>query len=326
MQDPEELTFKDLREITDGFSKKVGEGGFGTVYKGVAKTGKHVAVKILRDVISDLNYEQFRNEFRNLTKVQHDNIVQFLGYCCEREQTRIECNGRIVLAENMHRALCFEFMHNGSLQKHLSDESSGLDWNTRYKIIKGTCEGLRYIHGESLLHLDMKSDNILLDKNMVPKIADFGLSRIFGDQLTSATQCSFGTLGYKPPEYIDKKEISNKFDIYSLGVIIIKIVSGPESYPECLRMPSHKLVDQVRKNWRERWQATCSSDFSLEACCRQVEKCTQMALDCLQNDSKKRPDIVKMIEELNKIEPDINKVIDIIANFYIQNMFLTVHY
>nr|CAB3484318.1 unnamed protein product [Digitaria exilis] len=120
MQEPEELSFKDLREITNGFSEKVGEGGFGTVYKGVAKTGKHVAVKILRDVISDLNYEQFRNEFRNLTKVQHDNIVQFLGYCCEREQTRIECNGRIVLAENMHRALCFEFMHNRSLQKHLS--------------------------------------------------------------------------------------------------------------------------------------------------------------------------------------------------------------
>ncbi|KAF8688243.1 hypothetical protein HU200_042368 [Digitaria exilis] len=92
---------------------------------------------------------------------------------------------------------CFEFMHNGSLQKHLSDESCGHDWNTRYRIIKGICEGLRYIHEdleESLLHLDLKPDNILLDEDMVPKIADFGLSRIFGDQLTMATQNSFGTL------------------------------------------------------------------------------------------------------------------------------------
>ncbi|KAF8697193.1 hypothetical protein HU200_036194 [Digitaria exilis] len=282
--------------------------------QGVAKTGKPVAVKIFRDVISDLNHEQFRNEFCNLTKVQHYNIVQFLGYCCEREQTPIECNGRIVLAENTHRALCFEFMHNGSLQKHLSDESCGLDWDTRYKIIKGTCEGLRHIHEgleKSLLHLDLKPDNILLDKNMVPKIADFGLSRIFGDQQTRSTQGSLGTL----------KEISKKFDIFSLGVIIIMIVSGPESYHKCLdHMPSGKFVDQVLKSWRKRWQAACNSDFSFEACCHQVETCIQIALDCLEKDSHKRPDIVKMIEELNKIEPGINKVTDITAKFYMKSI------
>ncbi|KAF8667220.1 hypothetical protein HU200_052882 [Digitaria exilis] len=213
--------------------------------------------------------------------------------------------------EQSTRALCFEFMDKGSLQKHLSDESCGLDWETRYNIIKGTCEGLRYIHEgleEPLLHLDLKLDNILLDTNMVPKTADFGLSRIFGDQLTMATQCSFGTLGYKPPEYIDKKKISKKFDIFSLGVIIIQIVSGPESYHKCLdRMTSGEFVDQVCKNWRKRWQATCNSDFSLEAYCRQVETCTQIALDCLEKDWQKRPDIVKIFEELNKIEPGINK-------------------
>ncbi|KAF8765904.1 hypothetical protein HU200_008043 [Digitaria exilis] len=303
MQEPEELTYNDLRQITDDLSEKVGEGGFGTVYK------------------------QFRNEFRNLTKVQHGNIVEFLGYCYEIEQTPIKCNGRTVLGENTHRALCFEFMDKGSLQKHLSDESCGLDWETRYNIIKGTCEGLRYIHEgleEPLLHLDLKPDNILLDTNMVPKIADFGLSRIFGDQLTMATQCSFGTLGYKPPEYIDKKKISKKFDIFSLGVIIIQIVSGPKSYHKCLdRMTSGEFVDQVCKNWRKRWQATCNSDFSLEAYCRQVETCTQTALDCLEKDWQKRPDIVKIFEELNEIEPGINKVLDIIANFYMKSMFRT---
>ncbi|KAF8688244.1 hypothetical protein HU200_042369 [Digitaria exilis] len=124
--------------------------------------------------------------------------------------------------------------------------------------------------------------------------------------------------GYKPPEYIDKKEISKKFDIFSLCAIIIKIVSGPESYPKCLDMPLYEFVDQVRKNWRKRWQAICSSDFSVEACCRQVETCTQIALDCLEKDGQKRPCIVKMIEELNKIEPGLIKVIDTIANFYIK--------
>ncbi|CAL5017354.1 unnamed protein product [Urochloa decumbens] len=126
-----------------------------------------VAVKIPRDDGKDLDYNQFRNEFNNLMKVKHDNIVKFLGYCYEIERTEIEFHGRTVLAEETHRALCFEYLHNGSLQKHLYNESCGLDWNMRYKIIKGTCEGLRYIHEEkSLLHLDLKPDNILLDKDM----------------------------------------------------------------------------------------------------------------------------------------------------------------
>ncbi|CAL5027875.1 unnamed protein product [Urochloa decumbens] len=233
--EPEELTYQFLREITDGFSEKrrVGEGGFGTVYMGVTKTGVDVAVKIPRGR-SDLDHDfkQFENEFDNLTKVKHVNIVQFLGYCYEIEQTRIDWGGTIVLAEKTHRALCFEYLHNGSLQNHLSDESSGLDWHTRYKIIKGICDGLRYIHEETkIVHLDLKPDNILLDKDMVPKIADFGLSKIFGGgELTRTTESPLGTLGYQPPEFIRKGEISEKFDIFSLGAIIeTKILQPPEN-------------------------------------------------------------------------------------------------
>lgn len=194
--------------------------------QGVTKHGVDVAVKILRRGSNpDLDFKQFRNEFYNLKKVKHENIVQFLGYCYEIETTRSECNGIIVPIEEIHGALCFEYMHNGSLKNHLSgmlllhfhchgkkcscmfpfswltillfataDESSRLDWHTRYKIIKGTCEGLRYIHQtESLLHLDLKPDNILLDQDMVPKIADFGLSKIFGDDLTRTTKSPLGT-------------------------------------------------------------------------------------------------------------------------------------
>ncbi|PVH35194.1 hypothetical protein PAHAL_7G123400 [Panicum hallii] len=313
--EPEELTFQLLREITDGFSKerKVGEGAFGAVYRGVTKNGEDVAVKRLRDGNQDIEYRhaQFRNEFYNLTKVKHKNIVQFLGYCYEIEHTNIECDGKIVIVEKIHRALCFEYLHNGSLQNHLSDESCGLDWRTRYKIIKGTCEGLKYIHKdleESLLHLDIKPDNILLDKNMVPKIADFGLSRIFGDELTRTTQSPLGTLGYQPPEYIDRGEISEKFDIFSLGVVIIRIVSGLEGYSKHLDMPSDEFIDLVNRNWRKRWQATCSGGFLVEACCHQVETCTKMALNCLEKDSQNRPDIFMIINKLNEIETGINEL------------------
>ncbi|CAL5067360.1 unnamed protein product [Urochloa decumbens] len=307
--EPEELTYKFLREITDDFSeeRKIGQGGFGTVYKGVTKTGVDVAVKIPRDGNNpDLDFKQFQNEFDNLTKVKHVNIVQFLGYCYEIEPTHIECSGRVVRVEKTHRALCFEYLHNGSLQNHLSDESCGLDWHTWYQIIKGTCEGLRYIHEEeSLLHLDLKPDNILLDKDMMPKIADFGLFKIFGDKLTRTTKSPLGTLGYQPPEFIEKGEISEKFDIFSLGVIIIRILSGLNGYSKYLDMTSDEFIGHVQTNWKKRCLA-CSNCFLLEACyyCRQVETCTQIALDCLEKNSRKRPDIVKIIDKLKEIESD----------------------
>ncbi|CAL5032475.1 unnamed protein product [Urochloa decumbens] len=308
MEEAEELTHQLLREITDGFAeeRKVGEGAFGTVYRGVTKSGEDVAVKILRDGIRDLDYRQFQNEFYNLMKVKHNNIVQVHGYCYEIEPILTEYCGRIVFAEKIHKALCFEYLHNGSLGNHLSDESCGLDWHTRYRIIKGTCEGLRYIHEGlevSILHLDLKPENILLDKNMVPKIADFGISRIFCDKLTRTTRSPLGTVGYQPPEYIERGEISEKFDIYSLGVVIIRIVSGQKGYFKYQDMTSDEFIDHVQRNWRKRWQTTCSSGFLPEACL-QVETCTKIALSCLENDSDRRPDIVKITDKLNKIEAD----------------------
>jgi serine/threonine protein kinase len=153
--------------------------------------------------------------------------------------------------------------------------------------------------------------------------------------------------GYQPPEYIDRREISEKFDIFSLGVIMIRIVSGPESYPKCLDMHPDEFIDQVRNNilinrpflieyyiiftsekvlakldcwiyqvqnnWREKLQAASTSDSLLGAYCRQVETCTQIAMKCLENDSHKRPDIVKITEKLNEIETVTGKVINIIC-------------
>ncbi|CAO2146578.1 unnamed protein product, partial [Urochloa humidicola] len=122
---------------------------------GLTKNGEVVAVKKLRDGVINLDHKQFENEFNNLTKLDHQNIVRLFGYCYEIEQIPMEYNGRTILIEKTYRALCLEYLHKGSLQKYLSGESAGLDWHTRYKIMKGICEGLKHIHEleEPLLHL-----------------------------------------------------------------------------------------------------------------------------------------------------------------------------
>ncbi|CAL4993824.1 unnamed protein product [Urochloa decumbens] len=262
---------------------------------------------MLKPASTDSSSRQFKNEIYNLSMLKHQNIVQVLGYCYEIEKEIIEFNGGKVLVERTHRAICLEYLHNGSLQEHLSDEFGGHNWEERFIIIKGTCEGLECSHKklqQPIYHLDLKPDNILLDKDMVPKIADFGLSRIFGKESTPDTQYPCGTLGYQPPEYIDRGEISEKFDIFSLGVIMIRIVSGPEGYSKCRDMPSDKFIDQVSANWRERLKATCSDYSLLEAYCHQVKTCTNIALKCLDEDRHKRPDIVNIIGELNEIAID----------------------
>jgi len=316
--DAEDIPFQILREITDGFSeeRKLGQGAFGVVYKGVTRNGDDVAVKLLLPN-SSLDYGQLKNEFYNLRKINHQNIVQILGYCFETEQNPfIMPDGSKVFVNEIRGALCLEYMHNGSLQRLLlSDEFPRLEWHTRFRIIKGTYEGLKYIHEqleEPMYHLDLKSDNILLDKDMVPKIADFGLSRIFGEEPTRFTQNPYGTLGYQPQEYIDRGEISGKFDIFSLGVIMIRIVSGPKGYPKCLDMSSDEFIDHVQKNWRNMLEATCSSGSLVEAYCNQVKTCIQIALLCVEEDSEKRPNIGKITEKLNEIETAIGEVINII--------------
>ncbi|TVU50783.1 hypothetical protein EJB05_02173, partial [Eragrostis curvula] len=198
-----------------------------------------------------------------------------------------------------------------SISIAISDEFCGLEWYRRYNIIKGTCEGLKYLHEDlsvPLYHLDLKPDNILLDKDMVPKIADFGLSTMFGKEKTRIAQSPLGTNGYQPPEYINKKEISKKFDIFSLGVVMIKIISGPQGYFKCAYMRNDEFIDLVQSNWRNRLFKELGSCPMLEAYCRQIRICTQIALNCVDEDSMKRLDIVKIINKLNDIEADIGKL------------------
>uniref|UniRef100_A0A0D9XQB6 Beta'-coat protein n=1 Tax=Leersia perrieri TaxID=77586 RepID=A0A0D9XQB6_9ORYZ len=288
-----------------GFSerRKVGKGAYGTVYKGELKNGEEIAVKMLHNDTLGFDDKQFENEFQNLMRLEHPNIVRLVAYCYETQHKHAEYKGRIVFAALIHRALCFEYMPGGSLENHLSDEFHGLDWPTRYKIIKGTCEGLKYLHEglkPPIYHLDLKPGNILLDKNMVPKLADFGLSKLFSEDKTRITQTPIGTIGYLPPEYIENNIVSNKLDIFSLGVVMLKIIAGPNWRSRSVEMSSlQEFTDQVLGNWTIRLQETWNGS-SLDVYRQQVKACTEIALKCVEMDRFKRPKIVDIINQINE--------------------------
>jgi len=185
-----------LETITEKFSEalKVGGGGYGNVYRGVYD-GQEVAVKKLHP-LHGLDDKEFDNEFRNLREIRHPNVVRLLGYCYESRHKFVKHNGDLVRAQEIERALCFEYMQGGSLDKHISDESCDLDWPTCYKIIKGICEGLNHLHTAQerpIYHLDLKPANILLDKDMTAKIGDLGLSKLVASSETHKTEVLKGT-------------------------------------------------------------------------------------------------------------------------------------
>uniref|UniRef100_A0A453MVM6 Protein kinase domain-containing protein n=2 Tax=Aegilops tauschii subsp. strangulata TaxID=200361 RepID=A0A453MVM6_AEGTS len=301
---PRPLPFHLLEEITDGFSeeRKLGAGAYGSVYKGQHKNGEIIAIKKLHSM-PKLNNQQFQKEYLNLATLQHQNIVRLVGYCHETRGEYIEFNGRTIFAENQHMALCFEYMCNGSLDNCLQDESSGHDWKTRYKIIKGICKGLKYLHEElnpPIYHLDLKPANILLDEQMNPKIADFGLSKFFGDERTRVSASAIGTIGYLPPEYINCSLVSNKLDVFSLGVIIIKTMTGHLGYSQSAEMPSEEFIDLVQEKWKNRIQGPSVDD--IDSCAELVKTCIKIALNCVDADRHKRPNIGDIIRELDETE------------------------
>jgi interleukin-1 receptor-associated kinase 1/coatomer subunit beta' len=154
---PTDFPWNLVEDITNGFAveQKIGSGGYGVVYKGVHPNGQEVAVKKLHHM-PGLDEDQFQNELRILTGIRHPNIVQLVGKNYIERDRCIEHRGRLVFATMIDRAICLEFLPGGSLEKHLSDERFGLRWHSRYKIIKGICDGLKHLHGERIFHLDPK--------------------------------------------------------------------------------------------------------------------------------------------------------------------------
>lgn len=260
-------------------------------------------MKVLHN-ISELDDTAFEKEFDNLKGLNHPNIVKLVGFCNESEEEPVIFEGKQVTAQRVQTTLCFEYVHNGSLNKLISDETIGINWHVRYNIIKGICEGLKYLHEElerPIMHLDLKPANILLDNCMVPKIKYFGLSRLFGDENPQKMIDSAGTCGDYPPEYIHRPIKSREFDISSLGVIIVKIMTGHDGYNSAVEITAREAVTLVHEIWRKRLRET-SSDKSLVVYSNQVKSCIEIALDCLKPNRQERPSIHEVVSRLNETE------------------------
>ncbi|KAF7105537.1 hypothetical protein CFC21_106335 [Triticum aestivum] len=289
-EEPKDLPLGLLQSITNDFSeeRKIGQGGFGAVYKGVLRNGIIVAVKRIYVTAHTIDDKLFRREFNSLRKINHQNVVRFLGFCSNTYQTPIQEAGseEINLANVRERLLCFEYISNGSLDKHITDELRGLEWETRYEIIIGICKGLRYLHEEtSIVHMDLKPENILLDGTyLIPKFTDFGLSR--PNKNTHTMGLRFGTRGYIAPEYENSGKASVKSDIYSLGAIIFELVTG------CMGIPDE---NNVLRRWRHRWT---KPPTLLQY--QQVTRCLNIAVRCREQNPEARPSILKIISFLSE--------------------------
>ncbi|CAM0145557.1 unnamed protein product [Urochloa decumbens] len=280
-EEPIELPYALLQNITNDFYQVIGNGGFGVVYLGVVQNKKIAVKKLLQTGL--FTEKQFEDELKCLRRVKHKNIVRFLGYCSDTQEKLVEHNGQFVVTEERRRFLCFEYVPNKSLHDYLKDESHGHEWDIHYKLMDGICQGLCYLHiEERITHLDLKPENILLDIDMVPKITDFGLSRLFSiDRSRIITKNIHGSWGYIAPEYWSKGEISFKSDIFSLGVILKKILGG----------------DNDSSNTKNGHQSPDTDN-------PQVKRCIQIAQVCVDDDPCKRPTIDCIINMLSENKTD----------------------
>ncbi|XP_011007880.1 PREDICTED: G-type lectin S-receptor-like serine/threonine-protein kinase B120 isoform X2 [Populus euphratica] len=209
-----------INEATKQFSdeNKLGQGGFGPVYRGTLEDGKEVAVKRLSRT-SGQGQREFLNEVLLIARLQHRNLVRLLRCCLEKNE----------------KLLIYEYMPNKSLDVFLFGSRNGvlLDWQRRLSIINGIARGLLYLHEDSrlrIIHRDLKASNILLDYEMNPKISDFGMARIFdGNQSEANTNRIVGTYGYMAPEYAMAGLFSVKSDVFSFGVLLLEIISGKKN-------------------------------------------------------------------------------------------------
>ncbi|XP_062186877.1 G-type lectin S-receptor-like serine/threonine-protein kinase B120 [Phragmites australis] len=277
------FAFEILAAATGDFNSanKLGEGGFGHVYKGRLPGGEEIAVKRLSRS-SGQGREEFKNEVILIAKLQHRNLVKLLGCCIQGEE----------------KILVYEYMPNKSLDAFLFDPARRglLDWKTRFHIIEGIARGLLYLHRDSRLrvvHRDLKASNILLDHDMNPKISDFGMARIFGgDQNQVNTNRVVGTLGYMSPEYAMEGLFSVRSDVYSFGILILEIISGQKNSSFHHMEGSLNIVGYAWQLWNAD-KGEQLIDPSIRGTCsvREALRCVHMALLCVQDHACDRPDI-----------------------------------
>ncbi|XP_073132961.1 cysteine-rich receptor-like protein kinase 15 [Henckelia pumila] len=277
-----QIDFNEIRAATDDFSdaNKLGQGGFGSVYKGVLANGQEIAVKRLsRDFGQGDN--EFKNEVVLVARLQHRNLVRLLGFSIEGTE----------------RLLIYEFVENASLDHFLfnSAKRSYLDWDRRYKIILGIARGLLYLHEDSrlrIIHRDLKASNILLDGEMIPKIADFGMARLFEkDETQGNTSRIVGTYGYMAPEYAMHGQFSIKSDVFSFGVLVFEILTGQKNNSFRNGENLEDLLSSAWRHWRE-GTATNMIDPMLKDgsnSMRDILRCFHISLLCVQENAGDRP-------------------------------------
>ncbi|XP_039053838.1 G-type lectin S-receptor-like serine/threonine-protein kinase B120 [Hibiscus syriacus] len=269
---------------------KLGQGGFGAVYKGELPGGQEIAVKRLSGQ-SGQGLEEFKNEIILIAKLQHRNLVRLLGCSIQGEE----------------KMLIYEYMPNKSLNNFLFAKEARLDWRTRLSIIEGIARGLLYLHRDSrlrIIHRDLKASNILLDAEMNPKISDFGMARIFGGNQNEAnTVRVVGTYGYMSPEYAMEGLFSAKSDVYSFGVLLLEIVSGRRN--TSFRSSEHaSLIAYAWQHWNED-KAMEIVDPSIRDSCSpsEVLKCIHIGMLCVQDSTTHRPTMAAVVLMLESEAP-----------------------
>ncbi|ONI18606.1 LOW QUALITY PROTEIN: hypothetical protein PRUPE_3G226200 [Prunus persica] len=289
-----DVPFFDLQSIldaTENFSNanKLGQGGYGPVYKGKFLGDQEIAVKRLSRA-SGQGLQEFKNEVVLIAKLQHRNLVRLKGYCIKGEE----------------KILLYEYMPNKSLDFFIFDHTKSifLNWEMRFNIILGIARGLLYLHQDSrlrIIHRDLKTSNILLDEEMNPKISDFGLARIVGGKETeSNTNTVVGTYGYMSPEYALDGTFSVKSDAFSFGVVLLEIISGKKNTGFYQSQQTFSLISYAWRLWTKN-EALELMDMTLDESCNknQFIKCVNVGLLCVQEDPVDRPTMSNVLTMLD---------------------------
>ncbi|KAL3016918.1 hypothetical protein AAZX31_06G243300 [Glycine max] len=283
--------FSSISYATNHFSEnnKLGQGGFGSVYKGILLDGQEIAVKRLSET-SRQGLNEFQNEVKLIAKLQHRNLVKLLGCSIQKDE----------------KLLIYELMPNRSLDHFIFDSTRRtlLDWVKRFEIIDGIARGLLYLHQDSrlkIIHRDLKTSNVLLDSNMNPKISDFGMARTFGlDQDEANTNRIMGTYGYMPPEYAVHGFFSVKSDVFSFGVIVLEIISGRKIRGFCDPYHNLNLLGHAWRLWTEKRSMEFIDDLlDNSARLSEIIRYIHIGLLCVQQRPEDRPNMSSVILMLN---------------------------
>ncbi|KAM0001970.1 putative protein kinase RLK-Pelle-WAK-LRK10L-1 family [Helianthus debilis subsp. tardiflorus] len=292
------FTYEELEVATDNFndSRQLGDGGFGAVYFGKLLDGREVAVKRLYEN-NFKRVEQFINEVRILTGLDHENLVKLYGCTSKRSKALL---------------LVYEYIPNGTIADHLhgklaNTSSSLFSWSIRLNIAIQTADALAYLHKSGIIHRDVKTNNILLDKSFQVKVADFGLSRLF-ENVTHVSTAPQGTPGYVDPEYYQCYQLTDKSDVYSFGVVLVELISSLPAVDTSRHRLDINLANMaVTKIQNHTLSELVDKSIGFETndlVRRMTTLVAELAFRCLQHDKDMRPTMKEVVETLKGIQND----------------------